>query len=605
MRPAEAKTKRIVLMGNPNVGKSVLFHRLTGVHVIASNYPGTTVGYTRGFFTFPSDLPDHPAGLFHPGQRVEVIDAPGIYGLEPTCKADEVALDFLNSADLVINVVDSTNLERNLCLTLQILERNVPTVVALNLWDETEHLGISIDPGRVEEMLGVPVVPTVGVTGEGIRTLAERLNQAEASQNTTRTRPERWAEMGKVVSRCQTLTHHHHTFLQRLSDLSVQPHTGLPMALVVIFLAFSLIRLLGEFFITGDVGLYGAPWFSLPFGTERFFDVLWLPVMHKLSAWLGPGTLLHHLLIGTLIDGRIDLGQSFGMLTTGLFIPLGAVLPYVISFYLVLSFLEDFGYLPRLAVLLDTLMHRVGLHGYAIIPTLLGLGCNVPAVMATRILESRRQRFITATLVSIGVPCAALQAMIIGLVGRAGTRYVAAVYLTLFLVWLILGMVLSRLVSGFSPELIIEIPHYRFPPLGPFLKKLKVRIFGFLREALPVVLLGVLVVNLLYVVGVFEILADLTEPIMVYLLGLPKEAIVPILIGFLRKDVAVGMLAPLGLSPAQLVVACTILAMFFPCVATFVVLLKELGIRDMLKASGIMALTSLAVGGILNLLFSF
>ncbi|MDP8237322.1 MAG: ferrous iron transporter B [Candidatus Erginobacter occultus] len=580
--------KKIVLMGNPNVGKSVLFHRLTGVQVIASNYPGTTVGFTRGFLTFPRDTPTPDGALFGPGERVEIIDAPGIYSLEAASRADRVAVEILEGADLVISVVDATNLERNLCLTLQLLEREVPVLVALNLWDETRHLGIEITPEKLEEMLGVPVVPTVAVSGEGIRRLVERLQEARPGGHPAREREERWPEMGRIVSSCQFLHHHHHTFLQRLSDLSVMPWTGLPLAALVLLAAFWLVRFIGESLI-GYVA-------------DPIFEGLYLPLLEPLSEWLGPGSLLHSILIGRLIDGEIDFLQSFGVLTTGLYVELAMVLPYIISFYLVLSFLEDFGYLPRLAVLLDGLMHRVGLHGYAIIPTLLGLGCNVPAVMATRILENRRERFIAATLISIGVPCAALQAMIFGLVGARGGQYVAAVYFTLFMVWLILGFLMNRLVKGYSPELIIEIPHYRLPPPGPFFKKLRSRIVAFLKEALPVVTLAVLAVNLLYALDIFNILAGFFAPVVTVLFGLPREAIVPILIGLLRKDVAVGMLGPLNLSAGQLVVATTVLAMFFPCIATFAILLKELGWRDMLKSTGIMFVVAILVGSLLNLL---
>ncbi|GAI04928.1 unnamed protein product, partial [marine sediment metagenome] len=277
-------------------------------------------------------------------------------------------------------------------------------------------------------------------------------------------------------------------------------------------------------------------------------------------------------LIGNLIAGEIDYFQSFGLLSTGFYIPLGAVLPYIVSFYLALGILEDVGYLPRLAVLMDTLMHRLGLHGYAIIPTILGFGCNVPAIMATRILESRRQRFIAATLISIGVPCAALQAMIIGLVGQQGGQYVAMVYGSLFASWVIIGLILNRIVKGFSPELLVEIPPYRLPPWRVIGEKLWLRVSGFIKEALPIVLSTVLVVNILYTLGVFDAIANIAAPIVSGLLGLPKETVVALVIGFLRKDVAMGMLAPLALTAKQLVISSTVLAMFFPCVATFVIL---------------------------------
>jgi len=191
--------------------------------------------------------------------------------------------------------------------------------------------------------------------------------------------------------------------------------------------------------------------------------------------------------------------------------------------------------------------------------------------------------------------------MIFGLVGARGGQYVAMVYGTLFVVWVILGFILNHTVKGFSPELLIEIPPYRLPPWRAVLQKLWMRSYGFLREAVPIILVAILVINILYFWGVFEVIANFTAPVVTGLLGLPKEAVTALVIGFLRKDVALGMLAPLGLTSGQLVVGSVVLAMFFPCVATFVVLIRELGVVDMLKAAGIMITVALATGGLLNL----
>lgn len=568
---------RILLVGNPNVGKSALFSRLTGIHIIASNYPGTTVQFTKGHLKLGEE-------------QAEVIDVPGTYTLEPTSKAEEVAVEILKDGDLVIDVVDATNLERNLNLTLQLLERQVPVIVALNIWDDTRHRGINIDVAKLEELLGVPVVPTVGVTGQGIKGLVGRLPEAKVPKTTYSgsSSDERWARVGNIVSQVQSLSHRHHTWRDVLEDVSDHPVGGVFIALVVLLATFWVIRLIGESII-GYV-------------TDPLFEWLWTPLLMKVSLALGSGGFWHSVLIGNLIAGEIDYFQSFGLLSTGFYIPLGAVLPYIVSFYLALGILEDVGYLPRLAVLMDTLMHRLGLHGYAIIPTILGFGCNVPAVMATRILESRRQRFIAATLISIGVPCAALQAMIIGLVGQQGGQYVAMVYGSLFASWVIIGLILNRIVKGFSPELLVEIPPYRLPPWRVIGEKLWLRVSGFIKEALPIVLSTVLVVNILYTLGVFDAIANIAAPIVSGLLGLPKETVVALVIGFLRKDVAMGMLAPLALTVKQLVISSTVLAMFFPCVATFVVLFRELGVRDMLKASGIMVAVALIVGSLQNLI---
>ncbi len=566
---------KILLMGNPNVGKSVIFSRLTGVHVIASNYPGTTVSYTRGFMKLGEEM-------------AEVIDVPGTYTLEPTSEAEEIASQMLNTGDLVINVVDATNLERNLYLTFQLLERNIPVVVALNMWDDTEHRGIHIDLSQLQEQLGVPIIPTVAVTGQGIKELVSAIPRATSPDVPLRSRDERWAAIGSIVEQVQRVTHRHHTWLERLGDASVRPITGGIIALAVLAIAFLVIRFIGESLIL--------------YVLDPLFENLWAPVMLRLSDLLGGAGFFHDILIGQLIGGELNFVESFGLLTTGLYVPFAMVLPYILSFYLILGLLEDVGYLPRLAVLMDTIMHRLGLHGYAIIPTMLGLGCNVPAVLATRILESKRERFIAATLISIAIPCAALQAMILGLVGQHGGQYVAIVYGTLFIVWIILGFILNRVARGFSPELLIEIPPYRLPPWRTVLQKLWMRSSGFLKEAVPIILAAVLVINILYVLGIFDAIASFTAPVVTTVLGLPKEAVTALIIGFLRKDVALGMLAPLALTAEQLVIGSVVLAMFFPCIATFVVLFRELGVVNMLKSAGIMIITALLVGGALNLI---
>jgi len=566
---------KILLMGNPNVGKSVVFSRLTGVHVIASNYPGTTVGFTQGFMKLGEE-------------KAEVIDVPGTYTLEPTSEAEEIALKMLDTGDMVINVVAATNLERNLNLTLQLLEKGILMVVALNVWDDAKHRGIQIDVSRLEELLGVPVIPTVAITGQGIKELVAAIAHANMPKSSPRTHDERWATIGNIIDQVQRVTHRHHTWLERLEDASIQPLTGGVIALVILLGTFLLIRFLGEGLIS--------------YVFDPLFDTLWTPVILHLSGLLGGSGFLHDILIGNMVGGEVAYVESFGLLTTGLYVPFAMVLPYIVSFYLVLGLLEDIGYLPRLAILMDTIMHRIGLHGYAIIPTLLGLGCNVPAVLATRILESKRERFIAATLISIAVPCAALQAMVFGLVGERGIQYVAIVYGTLFVVWIVLGFILNRLVKGFSPELLIEIPPYRLPLWRTVLQKLWMRAFGFLKEAIPIILAAVLIINILYALGAFDAIASFTAPVVTGILGLPKEAVVALVIGFLRKDVALGMLAPLALSSGQLVVGSVVLAMFFPCIATFVVLLRELGVTGMLKAAAIMITTALVVGGLLNLI---
>jgi ferrous iron transport protein B len=561
--------RKIVLMGNPNVGKSVFFSRLTGANVIASNYPGTTVDFSKGRMCLGKE-------------QYEIIDAPGTYSLEPSNKAEEVALEMFRQADLIVNVVDATNLERNLYLTLQLLEREKPVILALNLWDEAHHTGISIDVKKLEFELQIPVVPTVALSGEGIHDLIRRIDEARSAE---KIKPmdenERWIKIGEIIRNVQQVTHRHHTLRDWISEASIRPLTGLPLALVVIFAALWIVSFIGETLISHIFD----PLFSI-----------YTPIAMGISTWLGPG-FLHDLLIGKLIGGQIDYVQSMGLLTTGIYVPFAMVLPYIIAFYSVLAVFEDSGYLPRLATLTDTLFHRIGMHGFGIIPVFLGLGCNVPGVLAARSLETKKQRFIAATLIAISVPCMAKNAMVFGILGPYGFSYIVLVFATLFIVFVSSGLILNRLIGGDSPEICLEIPPYRKPDTMTVLKKTWMRIRWFLQEAIPFLFLGVLLINVLYALGFVELMGGLFAPIIEGWFGLPRAATTALLIGFLRKDLAVGMLLPLGMSPLQLVIATTLLTVYFPCVGTFAVMFRELGIRGMIKATAFMAGTAFVIGG--------
>jgi len=571
--------KKIYLIGNPNVGKSVVFSRLTGVQVMSSNYPGTTVEISKGYLRLGEE-------------RVEVVDLPGTYSLDPNSSAEKVAVSLLNEYPrneiVVINILDATNLERNLLLTLQLIEAGYPVIVSLNMCDDAGHRGINIDTAKLEKLIGVPVISTCAVTGLGIKLLIERIKEGTPTVKKILTNEERWKEIGTIIQQVQSLEHRHHTLREILEDASVRPVTGLIMAAGIIYASFKIVRFIGETIIARI--------------TDPIFYNLYQPLLEKLSFnWQEKGFWMH-LLIGDLINGKIDFKQSLGVLTTAPYIEFGMVLPYIIAFYFILSLLEDIGYLPRLAILLDNILHRLGLHGYAIIPVLLGYGCNVPGILSTRILESKRERFIASTIISIGVPCVPLQAMIFGLLGHFGGFYVGGVYLVLFSLIIILGLVLNRMIKGYSPELLLEIPSYRFPPLATLGKKLYFRVKGFIVEAVPVVIVGVLVINILLYFKLFDFITAIFAPVLHGLFGLPKESIVALVIGFFRKDVAVGMLMPLGLSAKQLFISATLLAISFPCIATFIVLWKELGLKDLIKSTLIMISISIIVGATLNFL---
>jgi ferrous iron transport protein B len=567
--------RKIVLVGNPNVGKSVVFSHLTGSKVMISNYAGTTVEFTSGELNTEKE-------------SFELFDAPGTYSLTPSSKVEEVASSLVDQADLVINVVDATNLERNLFLTMEVLERDVPMIIALNMIDEAGHKGVRIDIEKLESLLGVPVIPTVAVSGEGLKNLIDTLPRAVNKITEPLDTADRWVHLGALVGEVQEIVHRHHSWLETLQDASLRPLSGIPIAAAVLYIAFQLVIGLGEL-MAGFIEKY-------------FFEGLYEPLLAYLSTLLGGSGFLHAVLIGRLIDGEIVFEESLGVLTTGVFVEFGVVLPFLAIFYLVLGFLEDSGYLPRLAVMVDRGMHRLGLHGYSVIPMVLGFGCNVPAALAVRNLESRREKFIACTLMAVAVPCMAQLAMIIGLVGRYGGAYLAVVFASLFFIWIVLGLIIDRVMPGYTPSMVVEIPPYRIPSLKAQSKKLGMRIKGLIVHATPYILGGILLVNILYTVGFVDYLGFIFTPIITGLLGLPGEAVSTLLIGFLRKDVAVAMLVPLGLSARQFVIGAVVLAAYFPCAATFTVLVKEMGVKDMLKSAAIMIVTAFTAGFVLNLL---
>jgi len=579
-------TKKIVLMGNPNVGKSVVFSRLTGANVISSNYPGTTVDFSKGKMRLD-------------GETVEIIDAPGTYSLDPSNRAEEVASKLTEDADIIIDVIDATNIERNLLLTLELLEKDVPVIIALNLWDETKHLGINIDEKKLEEILGVPVVTTVALTGEGIKELVSRIKEAKSPEKIKPTSEEgRWIEIGQIIKKVEKVEHKHHTLKDKISDLTIKPITGLPIAIGIIFFSFWIVRLIGENLIN--------------YILDPLFENLYRPLIVNLGDILGEGFLYRFLISQDY--GQINFLESLGMLTTGLYVPIGMVLPYIIAFYFILSLLEDTGYLPRLATLVDNIFHKFGMHGYGIIPVFLGLGCNVPGMLATRSLETRKQRFIAATLLSIAVPCMAQTSLIFAMFSDdkiKGTLqfspiiYILIVFSTLIIIYFAVGIILNRFIKGESPEIFLEIPSYRVPHFKTTIKKTWMRIKWFIKDALPWMFFGVLIINILYTIGVIDYLAQIFKPIMTGLFGLPGETSIVLIGGFLRKDLAVGTLLsfPSGtFSAMQLVIVATMLTMFFPCIATFAVMLKELGIKDMLKSALIMISAATIVGIVLRLI---
>jgi len=572
----KTRSRRILLAGNPNVGKSVVFSRLTGLEVISSNYPGTTVEYTAGHTVLA-------------GERFTVVDVPGAYSHAATNKAEEVARDILAEEDkaLILNVVDATNLERNLFYTLELAALGAPLVLLVNKWDIGRRRGVEIDADALEKHLGLRVIPFVATTGEGLSALKAAVEDFNSGRLPSPAAvpadpDEKWKLIGRISADCQKIVHKHATLLEKLEDITSKPGTGLPFAALVMLAVFWTIRFIGEGLIN--------------YALDPLFRSVWLPLATGALSGLQEGSFLKTLLLGTTPAPM----ESFGLLTTGLYIPFVTVLPYIVSFYAALGLLEDIGYLPRLAVMLDSAMHRLGLHGYGTIPLMLGLGCKVPAILATRVLETRRERVI-ATALTLGLaPCMPQTAMIMSLLAPYPVKYTLAAFAAIAAAGIASSFLLSRLLKGETPELFLEIPPYQTPCCGILAKKLYFRVKDFLTEAVPMIIFGVLLIALLEYGGLLKGFSDFFKPAVTGLLGLPAETVTVMTLGFLRKDVSIAMLAPFALTPAAIVTASVFLSLYLPCMASCMVTLRELGVKDSAKVFAMNFAAALLFASALN-----
>ena len=551
-----AKKNTFLLAGNPNVGKSLIFSRLTGIGIISSNFPGTTVGLNYGQTQFN-------------GEPYDIIDIPGLYRLEEEWLIEGRKRNLFKDLeyDFIVCVADASHLERNLYFLLEIMQLKKPVILLLNKFDEAQRKGIQIDVKALHKILGIPVIAVVATTGEGLKTLA-----VEASRMAARKTPEstlevpptpegKWHVIGDIIHKVQTVKHKHASFWEKLQGWATTPATGLPIALVVLVLSFFLVRFVGENIIALLDPLY-----------ENYY----VPFLEKIFASI-KDNFLGMILLG---DGGV---KYFGVLTDGLHIALIEVMSYVLAFYALLGFLGDLGYLPRLAVLLDSLLHKIGLHGYGSLPIMLGFGCKVPAVMGIRVLETRRERVIALALILVLAPCISQTAMIISILSPYGLKYMLIVFFALFINGILAGTVLNKLMKGETPELFMEIPSWQIPQIRPLMRKLWIRMKEYLGDALPLILFGVVFVDLMQLSGITDWVAKVARYPVEYVLGLPAETTPLLILGFLRKDVSIALLEPFQLAPQALVVACVFMAMYLPCVATFFVMLRESGWKDTLK----------------------
>jgi len=615
----ENKFPEIIFIGQPNCGKSTLFNAIAGLKAQTSNFPGTTVKHTHSKVSYS-------------GKILNIIDLPGTYSLNPSDPAEKVVLThlFLEKPDLIVNVVDASTLGRSLELTLELIELGYPMVVALNMVDLAEKKGMKIDSQKLAQCLGVPIVQTIASHGRGVKELLETALRVLESQLAPS--PINWS---KDVE-------------DRIEELKRSLPSDFPL---VANRRFSAIKMIEAGKLYFDKMLkeinpllkkildktreelkkrHDAPAYEVIAAErhhlalkileestviKRGIRISWLEkiddiIMHPLLGYLillavflgffllifEIGNPIEELLLNPLNSLRhyllLQLGHSvYYYLIDGLLQGIGGgvaiVLPYFIPLLFLMSFLEDVGYLARAGFLMDTFMHRIGLHGKSISPFILGFGCNVPAVVSTRILESRRDRIITSLLIPF-IPCSARTTVILALIAfYLGPAWALGFYIFNIILVAVIGRVISLFFKTPSPGLILEIPSLKIPSLRNILKKTFFQLKSFIKFAWPILIAGSVVLSIFQFLNLDRVINYILSPLVAKGLGLPQELGVTLIFGFLRKELSlIMMLQALGvnyqslmtiISKQQLVIFVVFINLFIPCLSTVAILWKEIG----------------------------
>lgn len=656
------KVQSIVLAGNPNVGKSVIFNALTGSDADVSNYPGTTIDIARG----------------HLGKD-ELADTPGIYGVSSFNDEERAARKMILSADIVINVVSAITLERDLFLTVQLVEMGKPLILVINQWDEAKQRGITIDLNRLSAEFGVEVLTCVAVKDEGIEEIKAAVSKArpgkirpelleliepilnqsnnldkvgeitqamavlivEGDQPTATacgvTIPSHRAEIysfrrkfvNDLVEASVVQSGSKRSFSNKLGKLLLHPIWGSAISFAVCYLIFY--QMLGVW-IAGNL---------VDFTEKQTMKVYYEPNVRRLAANVFPTTItvgekkfdfpngalkdeaaskeLDQAIASKVVPadeinfnfwsyrnfmavlGNIFVGE-YGLATLTVTYLIGLLMPLVIGFYLGLSLLEDSGYLPRLAVLVDRMMNKIGLNGRAIIPLILGLGCVTMATITTRLLTTRREKIIATALLGVAIPCSAQLGVVSGTLARAGGGAAWAVYLFVVIgILAITGVLLNMVLPGKSQGLMIDLPPMRLPRLDNVLRKTWKKSWNFLVDATPMFFLAGFVVTLAQMVGLLDLIIKVLQPIVVNWLNLPNDPRIPttFILGIVRRDFASFGLADVALTPVQAVTAMIVITLFVPCIATVGVMIKERGMKIALSIWFGSWAAAFVIGGVL------
>jgi ferrous iron transport protein B len=555
---------RIALVGQPNCGKSTLFNQVAGYKAETGNFHGTTVTYTSSKVRVA-------------GEVVELVDLPGTYTLARTNPAEAVAREYLDSkqVDVIVNVMDASHLAQGLELTLELLPLNRPLILALNMMDEAARLGATVNGPALQEKLGTPVLPLIASKGRGIQKLflaaLEAARKGKPPQAAAALRADdplrRHALADELARTFVQQGERRLTWRDRIDDLLLHPLWGFAALIVILLIFFQVVYGVGS---------------ALEKPVLAAFDQL----TRALNDALGSGGFWAELLAGLLqgISGGVAI-----------------VLPYLVPFLVGLGLMEDIGYLPRIAFLMDGLMHRLGLHGKAIVPFILGYGCNVPAVMSTRILEERQDRFMAAAL-AVLVPCAARLSVVFGLVAfYLGPLWALGIYLFNIFIIALTGRILTRLLPEDTPGLILEMPVYRVPTARAVFNKAWFRVREFVVEAWPLLIAGSIALAILNFLDVSAAFNWIVRPV-TWLLGLPREVGVPLIFGILRKELSLVMLRQAvgvsdfsaALTPLQMLTFTVFVVFYIPCLPTLSALRRELGGRAMLSIAGFTVVVAMA-----------
>lgn len=637
--------KKIAIVGNPNVGKSVIFNSLTGTYVTVSNYPGTTVEITSGKLKIGS-------------MEFEVIDTPGMYSMLPITEEERIARRIIieDKPDLILHIVDAKNLDRMLPLTFQLIETKIPLILILNIIDEAEKVGIAIDTKLLKDELGISVLSTVATIGYGIDTLKKEIKSIietlpeekvqrklyydeviESSlsniesllkgeynvqkrvisllllqdDNEMHTKvKEKERNYNSIVSIIRNTkdkyTHslsfvlalNTHTisaelagrvltykkeskkdYLEKFSRILMSPITGFLILAIVLY--YGLYKFVGEF----------AAGFLVDFLEETVFGRYILPPVSKFVDSIIPLPVIRELFTG-----------EYGIFSLGIRYAIAIIFPIVTTFFLVFAIIEDTGYLPRLAMLIDRMFKYIGLSGRAVIPMVLGLGCDTMATMVTRTLPTNRERIIATILLALAVPCSAQIGVIFGLLSGNSNALIIWFVVILF-IFSITGYLASKVIPGYKPVFFIEIPPLRLPKFSNVVIKTYTRLKWYFMEIFPLFIYASILIWVGNVFGIFDIIIKILE-YPVRWIGLPDKTAIAFLFGFFRRDYGAAGLFDMNktglFNSNQILVATITLTLFLPCIAQFLINIKERGIKMGIGISVFILFFSFTIGYLVN-----